>query len=326
MSSAFQAERDRRGAAGHLARQEPLGPARRLVVERDRARRVQPGPAVGADEPMGGELRHPVRRPRAHRRRLALRRLACIPEHLAGGRHDHAHPGALGRREQRRRRARDLGERRGRVRPGRRDERRRREVEQLVGRDVGDEAPEPGRVGEVAAHERHVVRHRGEVGRVGARVAHHPHDLAAGGDEQLCEVGAVLSGDPGDERAARGPCWHARQSTKGVDADLLDSNPAHRPPATRAGVVLHHNPRMNPRDFGGVSPLAPCDDHPHRHHVALLRGAQRAVPARTGPAGGDRRARRPGLRRRLRRRPGLDGRRRSPPAAAATSASPRPTP
>ena len=27
------------------------------------------------------------------------------------------------------------------------------------------------------------------------------------------------------ERAARGPCWHARQSTKGVDADLLDSCP-----------------------------------------------------------------------------------------------------
>ena len=41
---ALQAERDRRGAAGHLARQEPLGPARGLVVERDRARRVQPAP------------------------------------------------------------------------------------------------------------------------------------------------------------------------------------------------------------------------------------------------------------------------------------------
>ena len=379
---------------------------------------------------------------------------------------------------------------------------------ELVGRDLGDERRSPAGSDEIAAHERHVVADRREVGRVGARVAHHAHDLAAGRDQQLGEVGAVLPADARDERAARQararagtpatfppsgtsrvttapgrhdgvradparpedegtradpgarsrsrrPCpsdgtarwrasrvseascvpvstatpwpknacsptviaarlgveervvdvrgrcrWstdgraaprrgaratsapppgrpspragraaarparaapplddrrqprrddpvddavhapshrvtdrrepvgerHARQSTKGVEWDLLDSNPAHRPPATRAGVVLHDNPRINPRDFDGVPPLAPCDDHPHRHHVARLRGAQRALPARTGPAAGVDVLGVPLALTDYDAHDGLDGRDDRRRAAAATSASPRSTP
>ena len=47
-----------------------------------------------------------------------------------------------------------------------------------------------------------------------------------------------------------GPSWHARQSTKGVDADLLDC--LHRGSARDGCRLASHNPRMNPRDFGGV--------------------------------------------------------------------------
>ena len=70
--------------------------------------------------------------------------------------------------------------------------------------------PQPGVIGEVTADERHVAGDRREVRRVGARIADHAHDLAAGGDQQLGEVGAVLAGDPGDERArSQRPGGHA---------------------------------------------------------------------------------------------------------------------
>ena len=88
----LQAELDRRGAARDLARQEALGPARRLVVVGDRARRVQAVlVAQHVDEPVRGELRDAVRRARAHRRvaRSAATRRGA--EDLAGARDEHAH-------------------------------------------------------------------------------------------------------------------------------------------------------------------------------------------------------------------------------------------
>ena len=84
---AGEAELDPRDAVRDLARHELEPAARRLVVEedpRDREEAVRLAVVDRDEVPVG--LRHPVRRARVEGRRLALRNLAHLAEHLGRGR------------------------------------------------------------------------------------------------------------------------------------------------------------------------------------------------------------------------------------------------
>ena len=138
-------ELDARDGVGDLARHELESAARALVVEQDAAHGEQAERlAVVHRDPVPVHLRHAVRGARIERRRLALRRLHHLAEHLAraGLVEPRLGRGALHRLEHARHAER--GELAGehRLRPRRRDEALRREVVDLVGLRVADRVDE----------------------------------------------------------------------------------------------------------------------------------------------------------------------------------------
>ena len=137
-------------------------------------------------------------------RGLALGHLVDLAEHLAGaglveadlrihdadGVQDPGHPQRRGLT-----REHGLGERSL-------HERLRRQVVDLVGPVLAQDADHRHLVQQVAGHERHPVLDAGdplEVQRAAA--AQHPDDLVAMVEQQLRQVGTILTGDAGDEGA-----------------------------------------------------------------------------------------------------------------------------
>ena len=94
----LEAERDRGRRPCDLAREEVDGPERRLVVVEDPAGREHAVPlAVAAGDEVGVGLRDAVRRQRARRGLLRLRRLTRLAEDLARRRLVEADPGSTSR-------------------------------------------------------------------------------------------------------------------------------------------------------------------------------------------------------------------------------------
>lgn len=113
------------------------------------------------DQSVSGELGDAVRRPRTHRGALALRGLAAVAEDLARGGDDHVglrHEVADGC-QQRRGRAGDGRHRARRVLPGRGYERRRGQMEELVGERLRDNGTQRIGVEQVTLDERQRARY-----------------------------------------------------------------------------------------------------------------------------------------------------------------------
>ena len=203
----LEPERDRGGGARDLARQEVDRPQRRLVVVEDPAAREHPvALAVARGDEVGVRLRDAVRRERARRGLLGLRRLARLAEDLAGGSLVEADPGidAADRLEHRRRPHR--GELGGddRLVPRARHEGRRGEVvhlgragcpqrlhQRVVTKKVGGHELDPG--DEVAE-------------ALGVRLGLAPYytrHLVALVEQKPREQGPVLPADSGDQRTPR---------------------------------------------------------------------------------------------------------------------------
>ena len=184
-----------------------IAAARTLVVEQDARAGVQAVALAVVDGDVVAEhLGAPVRRARMERRHLGLRGLAHLAEHLRRRRlveadrvvlraadhadrlehPQHAEPGDV---------RRQLG-----LAEAQRDERDRPEVVHLVGLSQLEGRDQRGQVGEIARDlldERHVLEHL-----VGLRVRlalHHAVHVVAAAVQELGQVLAVLSGDPGDE-------------------------------------------------------------------------------------------------------------------------------
>src|SRR5207249_4516300 len=89
--------------------------------------------------------------------------------------------------------------------PGRGDEALSRQIVDLVRLRVAYHGREGGLVQQVRGHDEHAVEQVSDalVGIVRG-TAHHAHDLVALRQQQLGEIRAVLSRDPGDQRGAPG--------------------------------------------------------------------------------------------------------------------------
>ncbi len=190
--------------ARDLARDEGRAAPRRLVVEEDPVHRVHPVRlAVVARDPVAEHLRDAVRAARMERRRLGLRRLGHLAEHLARARLVEAalhalladrveqpqrpHPGRVGR---------VLGDVEAHA-----DVALRAEVVDLVRPDPAHELVERGAVAEVAEDELELAEDVVDPRRVErARAADHPVHLVVLLEQDLREIRAVLAGDAGDER------------------------------------------------------------------------------------------------------------------------------
>ena len=135
----------------YLPRDELKPPPLALVVEQDAAAGGQPvALAVVLRNPVPVELCHPVGAPRIERRRLRLRHLLHLPEHLARGRLVEAGTGTYPphRLQQVRHPERVYLRRRERLLPARRHEGLRRKVVHLVRLRLLERV-----------HQRHHVRH-----------------------------------------------------------------------------------------------------------------------------------------------------------------------
>ncbi len=153
-----------------------------------------------------------VRAARMERRRFGLRDLANAPEHLAGGCLVEA---GVGDDEANRFEQATDGDRvelggQHRLAPRGRHERLCREVVDLVGFGALQDADQGHLVEEIRLDEIEVVGDVGDAaGHRIAGVADRAEDPVSLLEQQLREIGAVLSGDAGDDRAASG---HARGS------------------------------------------------------------------------------------------------------------------
>ncbi len=199
-----QAVLDRGRMPGDLARHELQPAARDLVIEQDSRRRVQVIrlAVVDRDEVSVG-LGNAVGRARVERRRLGLRDLEHLAEHLARGGLVEARLGAHFAHRLEHARDADAGELGGqrRLDPRHRDERHRGQVVDLgrLGRAQG--VDERALVEQVALVQRDAVADLLDaVELLGRGTADHAVDLVALLEQQFGQVGAVLAGDAGDER------------------------------------------------------------------------------------------------------------------------------
>ena len=206
-----QAELDAGDAVGDLAGDELDAAQRALVIEQDAAAGVQAEAlAVVHRHPVGVELGDTVGAAWVERGALGLPGLLDQAEHLRRGglvelgfRPDEAHglehiAGA----------ERGDGAGQDRLLPGGGDEALGGEVVDLVRLDVAQDADEAGDIDEVAVDEFDLIEDAepaqalaDHVRRGGA--AHEADDAIAFAEQELREIGAVLSGDAGDEC-----CWH----------------------------------------------------------------------------------------------------------------------
>ena len=198
----------RAAASRDLARHELAPAARRLVVEQDPRHREQAvALAVVHRDPVAVDLGDRVGAARVERRRLVLRRLAHLAEHLGARRLVEADLGIDQAHRVEHARDAERGELAGerRLQPAGRHERLRRQVVDLGGPHLAQQASpaSSGRAGRPGGASTRPRRCAIRSKRLGARAAHHAVHLVALLEQQLGQVRAVLAGDAGDQRAAR---------------------------------------------------------------------------------------------------------------------------
>ena len=198
-------ELDARDGVGDLARHELEAAPRALVVEQDAGDGVEPEAlAVVHRDPVPVHLRHAVRAPRIEGRRLALRRLDDLAEHLA--RAGLIEPRLRRRLLHRLEHARDAerGELAGEHRLGPRRLRRSSAPRGCRSRRAACRATasvERRLVEQVGRHQLDPVDEvRDALVRRRRAAAHDADDAVALREQQLGEVGAVLARDAGDQR------------------------------------------------------------------------------------------------------------------------------
>ena len=209
----LHAEMDRRDGAGDLAGDESFAADRALVIEQDAVRGVDAvGLAIVDRNPVGVELGRRIRRARIERRRLVLRnRLRLAVEFRGRGlvEADTSRTSLSSRIASSRRSvpsASTLAVYSGRL-EGNLHMRLRREIVDLVGLRLLDDADQIGGVGQVA-----IVQDEARIGIMRILVemldppgveARRPTldavHLVALGEQQFGEIGAVLAGDAGDQ-------------------------------------------------------------------------------------------------------------------------------
>ena len=187
---------------GDLARDELQPPSRALVVEENTGHRVHAEALAIVDgDPVAVDLRHAVRTSRIERRRLPLRRLDHLPEHLArAGLIESGIRRSLLRRLEHPCDT-ESGELAGQdgLCPRRTDEALRREIVDLVGLMLPHRVDERMLVEQVRGDELHVIHNVGDALECGRRASpNHADDAVALVEQQLGQVGPVLSGDPRD--------------------------------------------------------------------------------------------------------------------------------
>ena len=207
-----QAELDARHPVGDLAGHELDAAQRALVVEQDAGRGVQPEAlAVVHGHAVRVELGRGVRRARIERRALVLHRLLDQPVHLRrrGLVETARRPRDADRLEQVD--GTQSGHRAGeqRLLPARRDEGLRRQVVCLVRLHVLHDPDQAREVEQVAVHQLHLLEHaepaQALVDAVGGGGAPgQADDAIAFLEQQGREIGAVLSGDAGDQGCGHG--------------------------------------------------------------------------------------------------------------------------
>src|SRR5262245_1466708 len=194
-------------AVRDLARHELEAAPRALVIEEDaRAREQAVALAVIDGDVVTVDLGHAVRAARIERRRLRLRALADLAEHLARARLVEAclRGGEPERLEDPRHADGVELRREHRLLPRGRDERLRREVVDLVGTDVTHELDQRQVIEQVRLAEIDLIPEVGDALEVlGARSAHHADHAVPLREKQLREIRPVLAGDAGDEGGAR---------------------------------------------------------------------------------------------------------------------------
>ncbi len=194
---------DARDAVAHLPRHELETPARRFVVEQDaRAGEEAVALAVVDGDVVAEDLRDAVGAARVERRQLVLRHLAYLPEHLARRGLVQADPGVdrPDRVEDPRHPLRVELAGQHRLVPACRDEGHRRQVVQLVRLHPLDHADERQLVEQVCGVQGEPVEQVLDAGDVrGAGAPDDPRHLVPLLEEQLGEIGPVLTGDSGDE-------------------------------------------------------------------------------------------------------------------------------
>ncbi len=195
-----------------LARHELQAPSLALVVEENPARRVQVvALAIVHRDEVPIDLGHPIGGAGIERRRLRLWHLQYLAEHLAAARLVEARTGAHFAhrlKHARHAHARELRRQR-RLDPRHRHERHRRQVVDLAGIARAQRVHQRALIEQVALVQRYAlaqVLDAIELLRRGA--AHHAVHLIPLLQQELRQIGAVLAGDPGDERAA--PLGHGR--------------------------------------------------------------------------------------------------------------------
>ena len=198
-------ELDASHAVGNLPGDELETAPRRLVVEEDAAHREEAirFAIIHGDEVSVG-LRHAVRRARVERRALVLRHFAHLAEHLGRRRLVEARRGrgVPHRLEHLRHAQRGELARQRRLVPAGRHERLRGEVVDLVRLQIAEEPRERKLVEQVSLVEQDLsLQVRDALELLLRGPAHHSVDFVALRKQQLGEVAAVLSGDPGDQRA-----------------------------------------------------------------------------------------------------------------------------
>ena len=221
---------DSRQAARDLARHESLAAHRRLVIEEDAVAGVHAVRlAIVHRDPVGVQLCDAIGRTRIERRGLALRSLLHLAEHLRGRglveaglrrQAEDAH------RLEQSQRADGIGVRRvlGRL-ERHRDMALRAQVVDFVGQHLLHDANQVGGIGEIAVVQREppvgvmriFVQVIDAIGVERRGAALDAVDFVTLLEQQLGEIGAVLAGDAGDQRAlARARSWRRRPVTRRV--------------------------------------------------------------------------------------------------------------
>ena len=212
VQAVLQSQRDARDGAGDLARHEGLAAQRALVVEQHAVAGVDAiGLAVVDRDPVGVHLRHRVGAARVERRRLLLRNLLHQAVQLRGRGLIEAR---LLRQAQDADRLQDAQRADAvgvggvfRLLEGHRHMAHRRQVVDLVGLDLLDDAHQAGRVGQVTVVQREMpavdmrilVQVVDAVGVEQAGATLDAVDLVALLQQQFGQIRAVLAGDAGDE-------------------------------------------------------------------------------------------------------------------------------
>jgi hypothetical protein len=200
-----QTELDPRHAIGHFARHELQPAAWRLVVEQDAGDREHVVAfAVVHRDVVAEHLRHAVRAARIERRQLGLRHLAYAPVHLARRRLVDADVeiDLTHRLEEARHTHRVVFAGQQRLVPRCGHERHRRQVVQLVGPHVLNDAHQRLLIQQISRPQRNAtedVLDAPEVRR--ARSPHDTSDFVSLLEEQLREVRTILAGDAGNQCA-----------------------------------------------------------------------------------------------------------------------------